>query len=97
MTPREIIALATHSHACDGEYSLVGGPAADAAIQALTGAGYSIIHDSENHGPTVERAAEVAETCPDTPFSESRRWHGNLHNSIPNAIRAMTTGGRDAD
>ena len=62
---------------------------ANEIIAALTASGYQIIHRDENHGPTLERAAHVAENCPDTPFRESRRWHGDLRHSIPSALRAM--------
>lgn len=47
MTAREIIALARHSQACDGGYSIVGGPAADAVLHALHAAGYRLLGPDE--------------------------------------------------
>lgn len=49
---------------------------ADAVLVALHAAGYRIIHDSENHGPTVGRAAKVAETHrhPRGSEHEDMRW-----------------------
>jgi hypothetical protein len=94
MTPREIIAQSLFDFSGSGQgvddmLEAIAFEQSHAIFNDLKTAGFTIIHDSENHGPTRDRAAEVAETCPDTPFSESRRWHGNLRNSIPKAIRTM--------
>lgn len=85
MPPREIIAKALGS--------VIGwARTADLILAALNSAGFRILGPDEIDGPTVERCAKVAETCPDTPFFESRRWYGDLRNSIPAAIRALKGG-----
>jgi hypothetical protein len=70
----------------------------DGIFEALTAAGFTIIHDSENHGPTVERAAAAYEAHD----KNGRDWiPGSLWDTLvregTSRIRAMTTGGRDAD
>ncbi|WP_210336814.1 hypothetical protein [Aquamicrobium zhengzhouense] len=58
-------------------------------VEAITDSGFRILGPDEIDGPTVEKCAEVAETCPDTPFAISRKWYGDLRQSIPAAIRAL--------
>ena len=94
MNARNVIIWAKHSHACDGEYSIVGSLAADAAIQALTAAGYSILRDDETHAPTVERAAEIADAVAEGNAGAEGWLVGT---EIATAIRALIKeGGEDA-
>lgn len=53
-------------------------------LQRLTAAGFTVIHDSENHGPTMDRAAQVVETG-----YWSRALEGSVGLSVGVAIRAM--------
>lgn len=39
-------------------WGAAGEAAADTILEALTAAGYQIIHRDENHGPTLERVAD---------------------------------------
>lgn len=60
---------------------------ADAAIAALTAASVTIVHKDENHGPTVERCAQIADTA-------AIRTHdcGVHAEAIAEALRALTGG-----
>lgn len=82
MSAREIIANARHSHACDGGYSVAGGAAADAALAALTSAGYRILGPDEVDAVTVEKCTEVAE--------ERAEWVPLKPGEMRAAIRALS-------
>ena len=53
-------------------------------LQALTAAGFTIIHRDENHGPTLERAARVAGRI----YAQDA-FHFELGTACASAIRAM--------
>jgi hypothetical protein len=69
----------------------------DTVINDLAAAGYTIIHDGENHGPTLERAAVRAENLGGTWNRGSRDAFSCVQEAavddkceeIASAIRAM--------
>lgn len=52
------------------------GRVGEIAISNLAAAGFTIIHDSENHGPTLERAAERLRGNWHGVFLDGRNEHG---------------------
>jgi len=59
---------------------------ARAIVTALHAAGYTIVHRDENHGPTLERAAERGDQIAKRDFSASYRCGASDTSA---AIRAM--------
>lgn len=76
INPREIIAMAVRNAGRANSYNK-----ALFVISDLKANGYQIIHRDENHGPTLERAAESVERRNYPSVGDARR--------IAAAIRAM--------
>lgn len=69
MSARDVIAQALHDQ-IDLRFGAVPweDDCARVAIEALTAAGFSIVHKDEIHAPSVERAIAVAETTKGAKF-----------------------------
>jgi hypothetical protein len=101
MTPREVIAQSLFDFSGSGQgvddmLEAIAFEQSHAIFNDLKTAGYSIIHDSENHGPTRDRAAGIATAAGDT-WSGSRDAFACVQEAavddkceeIADAIRAM--------
>lgn len=83
INPREIIAMSIRNGGRANSYNK-----ALYAISDLEAHGYQIIHRDENHGPTLERCAKLA----DDPWAVTPSEHATgerLCEGISTAIRAM--------
>jgi len=65
------------------------GRVGEIAISQLEAAGFTILHDSENHGPTRDRAITVARNAYLRMSEEDRAVGDILDDRVMSAIRAM--------
>ena len=92
MAPREVMA-----RALPGNSSEANLPLAEFVIEALTAAGFDLVHRDENHGPTLERAAKVLDVREQTELVVGERHKcGGRHYKAREALHVARIAKSDA-